>query len=79
MPLLVVLENAVPDCPPGVFFGDLLGVERRDCDVELVSIVDRAWFDLGKIDIVFVEVDMVEAGDLDFHLLHGLCRFFLLC
>ena len=53
-------------------------MEGRDCNVELVTIVDRAWFDLGKIDIVFVEVDVVEAGDLDFHLLHGLCRFFLL-
>ena len=78
MALLVVLKHTVPDCPPGVFFRDLLRVERRDCDVELVAVVDRSWFDLRQIDIILVEVDMLEARDLDFHLFHSLCGFLFL-
>ena len=40
-------------------------VRLRDGHVKLVTIVDRARFDLRQIDIVVVQVQMVEARNLD--------------
>ena len=62
-------------------------VRLRDGHVKLVTIVDRARLDLRQIDIVVVEVQMVEARNLDllgFRLRRGRglvivrgCTFFL--
>ena len=79
--LLIVTDHAKALCSLGLLFGYLstygartsrhaklihaVRVKLRDCNVKLVTIVDSTWLDLWQIDIIVVQVQVIEARNLD--------------
>ena len=74
---LVVIENAAPDRSPGFFLRDRRR-KVRDGDVEFITVVYGPGLYLRQVHVIEVQIDVLEAWDLDLHLLHSRsCRLFL--
>ena len=82
--LLILFFDLSANGAARLLFRNFIDDVARDFDVELVSIIDSARFDLGQVDVVGVEVDVGKVPNLDLHVLHRrsrvlVCRLSLGC
>ena len=66
---LIIFEHALANRSSSLLFGDVIVLQPRYIDEELISIVNGARLDLRKVDVVVVEIHVLKGRDLDLYLL----------